>query len=289
MIPGTSEETLSDTDLLAFADDEMQSYIVPLIMSANEEFFVTTKDISVVSGTASYNIPERAIGGRLRSVQMSDGNGGFYDLTRIEPESEDEYTADGGEVAGYVVRGNKIVLIPTPTSSETMRLAYYRRPSRLVALTAVGVLNAAPAASTSLTLSATKPSTFVSGEDVDVVSATAHFDSLSDSNELTAASGTSLTLTTAITASVGDYVCLAGESPIPQIPVELVPLLSQRIVVRACEAMGQPQKAGMAEATSERMRREAMTLLSPRVKGAARPIINRNGPGFGSKRGYRVR
>jgi hypothetical protein len=289
MVPASSDETLSDTDLLAFADDEIQSYIVPLVLSANEEYFVTYKDVSVVAGTANYDIPDRAIGGRLRSVQLSDGNGGFYDLTRIEPESQDEYSFSGSETSGYLIRGNEVVLVPTPGASDTLRLGYYRRPNRLVALTAVGTLAAAPSASTSLTLASTKPSTFVSGESMDLIYATPGFDSISDSNALTAASGTSLTLTTAVTASIGDYVCLAGETPIPQIPVELFPLLSQRIVARACEAMGQPQKAQMAEATSERMRRDAMTLLSPRVKGASRVIVNRNGPGFGSKRGYRVR
>ena len=290
MIPATTE-ALSDDDLLEFANDELFTYLVPLIMSVQEEYFVATEDTDVVAGTAEYDIPDRALGGKVKSVQLPDGSGGYYDIPRIEPERADDYALSGGPT-GFYLRGSQIHLTPTPSSTSTLRVSYFRRPSRLVQTTDVAQY---ASGTSTITTAATVPATFTSGTAIDFVSARpTNFDVLEADAVINTASGTSVTLSSGSTPSniaANDYLCLAGESPIPQIPPELHPLLAQRVVVRACEALGLQQKQASAEATSERMRLNALTLISPRTEGAARVIVNRNAPGFArnNRTGFRWR
>ena len=49
-----SQITFSDDDLLAFADEEMQIGIVPLLMSVREDYLVTFKEDNITSNKTSY-------------------------------------------------------------------------------------------------------------------------------------------------------------------------------------------------------------------------------------------
>jgi hypothetical protein len=160
-------------------------------------------------------------------------------------------------------------------------------PSELVA-----VAQCAPITSIASLSSKILTATAVSGwataaTNYDVVKAKPGFDTYELENSATRTSNTftfSSGLDTAIV--VGDYICLAGESPIPQIPVALHPLLAHRVVLRALEALGDP-KAQVAAKTCEELTKSAMLLLTPRSDGNARVVINRYGPGFGSRYGRR--
>ena len=179
-----------------------------------------------------------------------------------------------------------MVLVPSPSQSGTLRLEYHRRPSALVTTSAVATISSINGARTVITTTATIPSTIVSGISVDVVDNTPGFKTLvMDATTTATTSGTTITLTAALPSSVaaGDYVCLAGESPVPQIPVELHPLLAQRTKAAALEALGDP-KAVQAMQVCDRMRQSAMVQLSPRSKGSPRYLINRNAPGLGRRR-----
>jgi hypothetical protein len=281
-IPATSE-ALSDDDLIEFANDELYSYVVPLVMSVREEYFVTTKDLTLVSGTEEYDIPERAIGGKIKSVLAVDSSGSFADLPRIEPERADDFATAGGPMA-YYLRGSRIHFVPAPTSADTVRVSYFARPSRLVPVDEVATVQSINGGRTTVTTTATIPTGFSDSLTYDFVRASpTGFESLGLDSALSVAIGTTITLNGSTVPDdivAGDYVCLSGESPIPQIPVELHPLLSQRVVVRACEALGQQEKQAAAEATAERLRQSALTMIGQRTEGAARVIVNRQAPGF---------
>ncbi len=278
-------DTLTDADFLAFADEELQSEIVPFIMSMREKYFSAYADVTTTAGTAAYALPKRAIGGKLRHVAIADGTA-YRALTWVEPESVEGDTSTGAPTS-YSIRGNDVVLYPAPSAAVTLRMHYYQRPSRLVATTAVGRIATISGNRLTLTMAAALPATFTSGEYYDVVKGSGPgFETLQIDNYATGSATPALTLTTAAPASVavGDFVCLSGETPIPQIPVELHPWLAQRVVLRALEALGDP-KAAVAEKTADRMRKVAATLLAPRVDADPRVIINRNGPGFGRRQG----
>lgn len=132
LIP-SSTSVLSDTDIVAFLNDEIREYIVPMLMATTEEYLVhatepwtpetTTLDLDIITDY-------RAVGLKIRDIQIQSVNS-WISLPRIEPEYESQFVATGA-TQGYMFRGNKIHLIPVnePVGAQ-IRLLYYRRPDTL--------------------------------------------------------------------------------------------------------------------------------------------------------------
>ena len=281
MLPSTSE-TLSTADFLAIATEEMQTYVWDVLTGVREEYAVTDYDVALTAGTSTYALPPRASGGALRNVMLADGAGNYLPVLRVSPEHYRDVT--NGRTGGYYFKDDSVVLVPTP-SSGTLRLQYFRRPNKLVTVAECAVVASINVGRTVITTAGSVPASFVTGVVLDVVDQTPAFRTLGmDLATTGTVSGTTITLSAALPVSVaaGDYVCLAGESPIPQVPVELHPLLAQRVVVKSLEALGD-QKMVVADGICERMRKTAISLLSPRSQGSTRYLINRNGPGFGRR------
>jgi hypothetical protein len=221
LLPNT-QETLADTDYLALANDELQSYIVPLILRAREEYLVTSTDIAVVAGTQAYPIPSRAVGGKVRNVQISDATSSttYRQLARVEPEQCPD-VGSGGGMWGYYFQGNNIVLSASPTSGGTLRVTYHLMPSELVA-----VAQCAPITSIASLSSKILTATAVSGwataaTSYDVVKAKPGFDTYELENSATRSSNT-FTFTDDLDTHivVGDYV---------EITASNWPLAAQRV------------------------------------------------------------
>lgn len=285
-LPDSSESIAADDSLYALINEELQTYCVEVLRDVDEEFLVATEDLSVVAGTASYAIPSRAIGRGLRGLWYTDSDDTSYrELSEISLDREH----DG--LDGYKFEGDVITLIPTPTGSATLRVRYFRRPAKVVTTAEVATISAIDTTTGVVTLSATIPATFTAAQTYDFVGAKPGFASKAIDLTASAASGTGMTFDPDDLPSnlaVGDYVCLADESPVPQIPVEMHPLLAQRVVFKALEALGD-QKAVVARAVLEEMRARVIGILTPRNDGAAKYIVNRYGPGFSwsTRRGRR--
>lgn len=284
MLPDNAGEALDDSDLLDILTDELQTSIVELLIDTNEEYLVTHEDISVTANTAAYDIPERAVGAVVRNVAWLEGSDTYTPLARIEPENEFE---PGQE--GFKFEGDQLVLVPTPTESGTLRVSYFRRPNDLVATTRVGTVSSV--AGDVITLTAAYPSVFSltssTGQKYDLINGSGNFGSLEDGLTCTALSGSTVTLTgVPTTLAKGDYVCLKGESPVPQMPVELRKVLIAKAAARALESLGDP-KFQAAEALADKAQAKALGLLVPRGHGRGRVLINRHGPGWGRLRGPR--
>lgn len=284
MLPSTNE-ALSDTDYLSFCDEELKTYIVPLMMSTMEEYFVAVKDQTVTANISSYAIPYRAMGGNLRAVQFNpqgSSSSVYVDLPRIEPENESGYGYGGGGPCGYKLQNNSVVLIPAPSAAGTLRLQYFQRPNNLVATSAVGTITSINTGTNTVTCS-NVPTSFTTALTYDLVKATPGFDlyafDQAISARVTGASGTvtfSNTLPTGL--AVGDYVCLATESPVAQIPYELHALLAQAVTATAQQALGDP-RTPISMKSRDLMAERLMRMISPRSQGSARYILNKNGPG----------
>jgi hypothetical protein len=289
MIPATAE-ALSDSDFLAIATEELQTYCMEVLLSLRDEYKVADYDVSIVAGADSYLLPERAAGDKVRQV-LKLVNGVYVPLDRLELNRRSEYE-ETGDPTGYYFQDNELVLVPEPSQSGTLRVKYFRRPSKLVATSAVATVSSINGARTVITTSAAIPATFTSGVTVDVVDNNPGFKlHAMDYATTGTVSGTTITLSTALPASVvaGDYVCLAGEAPVPMVPVEMHKLLVLRTRAEVLDALGDP-KAEMAEAATDRERTRVIRMLAPRDESTARYLINRNGPGFKRIRsGFRFR
>lgn len=280
---------LTTADCLAILNEEARVYLTALLKSVREEYLVREADYDVplVAGTARYRMPTRCVANALRSVHVLDGQSNPRPLTRVEPENQHGYPGSGSPV-GYMLRGGTLQLLPTPGGGGTLRLGYLQRLSQVVDASACGRVTAINTGTGAVTVSAA-PATFVttaSGVPLyDFVRGTPAFESLAVDQSATVA-GTILTFATVpAELAVGDYVALAGETPIPQVPLECHALLAQRAVVVLLEATGSPRLEAArrileGEDGKGGMQADVMRLLSPRVTGSTRPLVNPNGPGM---------
>lgn len=266
LIP-TNQNTYQNSDILSLADDEIQIGLLPQLLATREEHLKTYKDYA--SGTSDYWVPQRAIGESISHVTRVV-NSKEYPVTRIEPEEQHLYETD--DELCYYIRDNKLIFLTTPT--DTIRVHYARRPSHLIETSACGKVTAVSGAD--ITLDAV-PSTYTTSLTYDVVSPSAPRTMRATDATITTIDGTTVTFSSAPSGiAVGDYVCLAGQSPIIDIPYDLIPVLTLRTVVTILDGLGDDQ--AMKRAQAKLMEAEANTakLLEPRVEKTLHKVINHN-------------
>ena len=98
MIPTSTTGGLTTTDLLDLADWELEFYITPLMMRVREEHHLTIFDTATVANTDTYDIPGRAIGNKLKNVEIKDTSS-FRVLPRIEPERIPKFSTTGSVIS----------------------------------------------------------------------------------------------------------------------------------------------------------------------------------------------
>lgn len=272
MIP-TSQSTFSSANMLSLADDEMRTGIVPLIMSVRENYFQTSADTPLVDGTSRYRINPRAIGMKLQDLLLVDPSGQESSLELIAPE-------DRATREGFFFQGSDLELRPTPSGKTgwSLRQVFFRRPGTLVLPSACGAITAINTALKQVTISST-PSTFTTSVLFDFVQATPGFDTLGQDLVVTDVTSNvitfSATLPTAL--AVGDYVALAGESPIPQVPSEFHSILSLKTAATILRSLGHDKEASAHGKHIEKLERAALILINPRVDGEAKRVLSTHG------------
>jgi hypothetical protein len=273
MLP-TTQSTYQTADFLAVLNSELQATLVPLLMSVREEYFVADSDTAMVVGQSAYDIPSAAVGGDLRQVlAVSAQDGSTRPLARFEPEQVTGLPTGNGTPYGFVVKDEQVVLYPPPQNTlENLRLSYHRRPNTLVDASACGVVTATTSSTITFTGSPSIPNS--GGTPFDVVKASPQFKAIS----LTVGgnSGGVITVSGTVPSSVaiGDYVCVSGQSPVPQIPAELHPLLVLRAVCVIAQGLGDGQLLQMAQAELTEKQRLALILIANRVKSNVRKVPN---------------
>lgn len=270
------DTALTAAEILSLADQATDSVVVPLVRSAQGDYYVTYADVSIVAGTTYYRLPARAQGNTLRDVTVIDTTGAevpaeYRDLKQAWP---------GVAVAStssylYVIEGDRIALLPTPTSSGgSIRLRYSRRPSRLIPTASAYVVSAVTSP-TIVSVTGTGPAS-----PYDAVSKGPPGGSRGDDLPGAVVTGT-LTLSSGHFDSdiaVGDYVASAGYTPVPQMPAEAQALLISATCVRVLKALGDQQGLASAMAELADVRQEVASLLVPRVEGEPQPWVNWNSP-----------
>lgn len=140
------QTTFSDQDILDFATEELMISQVPSVMQFHEEFFVTTRDVTLKPNKTKYPIPDRAIGMKLRDLFYKDTNGNLFEMTRIAEDDKAFFQRNMGTyqtISKYYLEGNDIVLSPDGVQSPTGSLCfvYFLRPNRLVPNERAAIIN----------------------------------------------------------------------------------------------------------------------------------------------------
>lgn len=274
----TNQQLFTPADFVAIANDEMETLIVPLLMSVREEYFVTYKDVTVTpssSGPMVLEIPDDAVGMKLRDVLWVDpSNGGLSPIPRLTLEQLAGTTYDFVNISGFVVQGNQILIYPgTNQATGVIRLYYMRRPLQLVITSEAGQVTGVNPLTNEVTLTFV-PNDWTTGTKLNVVGQSQPFATKVEEVTIVVASSPTLQLNSVTGISVGDWVSLQGYSPVPQIPVEAHKVLAQAAVVKCLEAMGDREGMQVAEAKLRQNIEDMLKLINPRVDGAVKKITN---------------
>lgn len=284
MLP-TDQSTFSKQDIIDIANEEVDEGLTPHILSVHDEYLVNYIDIPIVSSQDEYPIPYRAIGNKLRAAKLINENGDAADLTRVELDDLSEFDNDYefGYPSSFYIRNNKLVLLNSSlTSASKIRMYFYMRISELVEDKYAAVITNIDTATGQVTVDKI-PYTFATDVKYDITMAKTPNKLLSYDLEPTSLNTTSkiFTFDTEDLPSelqVGYYITLAEQTIVPQVPVELHPLLAQRVAVACLEALGDAAGIQLAAAKLQNMEEKTLQLIDNRVEGSPQKINGRYSP-----------
>lgn len=256
-----------DTDLLAIADEQLQTGILALLRAVRENYYLTYVDLPL-SVDSTYDIPVRAIGATLNDVQLVEGETLF---PVVRSEIHDQFSTVASPTGSYCfyILGNKVVIRPLPQTGQ-VRLWYQLRPNQLISTANAAQITGI--AGNILTITGL-PSTISTATPIDIIDDQPHFNTLVMDSVPTNTTPTTITLSSVpSTVAVGDWVAPGGQTPVPQIPVEFRPLLTQRVAVKYCELQGYLDKMKVAQNKLMELEKQLLELINPRVMEAPKKI-----------------
>jgi hypothetical protein len=264
MIP-LNQDTFTENDIFSLATEELQSYIMPLVMSVREEYYLFEEDIDIVSGVSGYRIPSRAIGSRLRDVVLLSSGNSTSSLPRLTPE---ETVGTKPTTPAFSLRSETIILHPKPTnSSDKLRLSYFIRPSKLVNTLRVASILSIDTTAKTVTVS-NVPSNMTVSSKIDLIPGKGGCIPLAIDQDISSIVNNVITLNSIPGDLVaGDDIVLAEESSRISAPIEFRTLLEQAVVIKILEALGDTEGLRNALTKLSQQEKHMLTLISPRVEG----------------------
>lgn len=266
---------------------EMRLYGMAQLQKAREEYQVETADLPIVAGTTEYDIPSKAAGAAIVRLEYN------YAGTRCKlyPTTADLNASVGPGAYGtgeFFLQANKIVLCIAPPSTSTWTVVYARRFNRVVAASACGEVSAINTGTKQVTLvhpdsgAGTVPATFTTAKTYDFIKGTPHFDVRDSDKAVTGVASNVLTFTDALPTglAVGDFVALAGQSPVINAHLEFQEVLVLRAAHAYVSGSQNAQGAGMLKERLAEAEANWLAIACPRVDGGPQFLINYSAPGF---------
>lgn len=276
----TSQLTYTPEDFTLLASDEMQDIVVPLIMSTREEMFVEYVDVATPSDRV-IPFPSETAGNKLRSVCYVQQSSPLVlvNLPRIDLDVVAGVGfSNWATLAGFYIQGNDLMLYPnTSVPVGTMiRIYFYRRTLVLADPASYGKVVSVDTGSNTIVLDFV-PIAWAVGTELNAVSQTTPFKTLNETIEIVNISSPSIVLNNVDDIAVGDYISERGFSAIPQIPIEAHPYLAQLTAAKCLEGLGDREGEAAALSKAEKMRTALLIMISQRVDGSVKKIVNPSG------------
>lgn len=275
-----SQLTYTPADFTILANNELQDEVAPLLMSTREEYFVDYVDVpSPADGIIPF--PEATIGGKVRSVcylQQTTPlllvNLPRIDLDVIAGVGFNNYVV----LAGFYIQGNNIHLYPSTSvpTNTVIRIYYYKRTLVLAAPTTYGKIISIDEQSNTLLLDFV-PFDWAVGTVINTVQSISPFNTTNPRAVITDVSTPSIVVDNVVDMQVGDYVSEYYYSAVPQIPIEAHGYLAQITAAKALEGLGDRDGMNAAMAKAERLKQSLMVMISQRVDGSVKKVLNPNG------------
>jgi hypothetical protein len=249
--------------------------IIPMVRSLREEHWIDWVSYDTGSLTSPIlPIPSVAMGGALRSVELWTGDQTFtsplvpngWQVREIPqiPRKMLNWTW------GYYVQANNIVLYPVVanTVGGLIVLTYWKRPNLVCNPNNMQQVVSIVGTTINLTnpISAVVPTTWTSGAILDTTSNNSPYD---HKHTITSTGRTATTITVssgdAANIAVGDWITDTGFTPFINVPDEVYSYFAQACAVQCLRLM--KSQDGLPQAVDEmnRLKAEALNMLSPRV------------------------
>lgn len=268
----TSQNLFLDQDFVDFLDEELQSYIVPFVLSVREDYLVHHKDYDVSDGETHFELPDDAVGKRAKSVALILGDE-EVEIPRLNI-SDLPNTLSMPSPNGYYVKGDDIVLKGSFDRLDGLRIYYYKRPNKLVLPSDAGRVISVNVPANEITLD-NLPASWDVNTRFDIIKGKPSFRTRTENIAYVNKSGFTLEFADVSMVEVGDYVAEHNHSPVAQVPWELHKLLSQAVAVKCLEALGDAQGLQGAVGKLSFLEDKAKSLITSRVDSHAKVIIGK--------------
>lgn len=273
----TSQDRFTNARFLSLANSEMQIKVLPMVIRARQNYYEYDVD-TAINATGLYPISTRSYLGLVSNVGLVDSNQRF-DLPWLSEESEIDLDAPRDANAGVILKRNTIQLKPKDGAGYTsLRMTILLRPGLFVLEAAAAQITGI--SGTTLTFAAsTIPSTWTTSNTFDLIQGNPHYDHLGI--DLSAASVGATTIVLSETPNtrlaVGDWISLAGQSSVIQLPEAFSYFLSQRVANTCMRAMGDRAGYEAGKDIAKDMEEELKDSIQPRIQKEAQRIVNRTG------------
>lgn len=280
----TNQNTFKEEDFIDMINEEIKVGLLPHILKVHEEHYVVSEDQPLLIDQRRYEIPYRAIGNKLRDLSFIDTSGNTYELSRISLEElsdyENSYSSQNRNV--FYVENTDVVL-PNSSYSQTgtLRFYFYLSPNELVSEGLTTTITSIDRSTGTITLSEF-PEDFATLPLMDFIGKRSPCKILGYDVVPVSINRTSRTVVVSPDSiperlTVGDYVCKAEESPVTQMPVELQPVIAQRVACHCLEALGDTEGLASALRKLQSIEENTLYLIDDRVEGAPQKVKSRHG------------
>lgn len=279
-----SQITYEPDDIVAFLNEEQQTTISALVQKIREKYWIQYLDIVINPNVTTYIVPQRAIMGALEDIVLVDSSNNEIEIAQLADEQRKVAPFYSfvpiASMRGMYARDDTFNIYPVTfpfPAGFLIRFKYARRPSIFVESSFCAQVLTVNYSTNVVTVSAV-PSGWTEGSTlVDIINNFPQFTSHSDDNLITTIAGTSITLTSLPTTVVtGQWICPAGTTCVPQIPVELYPLLINSACLRVFTSMQNANGFNTMSKVVTAQIDDATALLTPRWKGQPKKIVNKN-------------
>lgn len=273
----TSQDRFTNARFLAIANAELQTKVFPLVLRARQSYYEYDID-TAINASGLYPISTRAYLGIVSNVGLVDSTNRL-DLPWLSEETETDTNQPSRASAGVILKRNTLQLKPLDGLGYTyFRTSILLRPGEYVLEAAAAQITGISGSVLTFAAS-TIPSTWSATNIFDLIQGNPQYDTLGIDLAASAVGATTITLSASPSSrlAVGDWISLAGQSSIVQLPEAFAYLLSQRVANTAMRSMGDAKGFEHGEAIAKEMEKALTDAIQPRIQKEAQRIVSRNG------------
>lgn len=277
----TTDLNFTDAEVLQIADEEMLTFLVPLIRGARESYFLKSYTVAAVAAQSEYRIPSDASAGTIRYCELVDLSGRVTPVAMVEPENRVLYlngAAPATVPLAVCLSGDQIEMLPAPASANfSLRVWYEQRRSLLVPTSACVQVTSVDSSTSFQT--GTPPGSWTTGMLVDFVENKPNFDIISLENVVVSAA-VPIVVTDPVTAPkvVGSWICPTGYSCIVPLPDLFHFALASCVAAKMLEETSDFNTAAALRGQVASRIEGLQAAVEPRAAGMAPIILNPNSP-----------